>query len=549
MKPRLRVYGSRLELSVDYGDNHLAYAFPEIRWYKKRKAWVLPLSRRNVEVLEASRHLYDVGPGVDDLLAARAARKPPSPLRGWPQGYRFKTTPMAHQLRALSRASAPAAGRGFAFFHEQGLGKTKTAIDMCCMLLGGGHIDRVLLFHRVSVVGWPREIAKHSPVDWHLWRISSESKKLVYPDTDQPIWAMVGIESMSGVSRFYETALAFAQGGNCAVIIDESSNIKNHKAIRSERITEVAEAADFRYALTGTSVTEGYENLYSQINALDDDILGFSSYLGFRNHFCEMGGYKDKQVVSYRNLDELFALIAPHVDVVEKKDATDLPGKTFEELHVRLSPDQRRAYTELTNELETMMDDELVEVDMILELYLRLQQVTGGFLKDIPFASNAKIEELRALMGELRLPVLIWCHFIPEIEAVCALMKSLGLRWCRYDGSQSATEKDRIELAFQQGEYDVMVCSYAAAFGLNAQRASTAIYYSKTWSRERYIQSTDRIHRLGMDKTQPATYITIKTSGTVEDAIEEALERKGSMAAYAADQLKQRREHGTKRSA
>lgn len=99
--------------------------------------------------------------------------------------------------------------------------------------------------------------------------------------------------------------------------------------------------------MTGTPVTKGPEDVYSQFRFLDPYILGYDSFYSFRARYCVMGGYENKQIVSYQYMDELTKSIEGHSFRVLKKDCLDLPDKIYQRHFVDLSPKQRKLYDSL----------------------------------------------------------------------------------------------------------------------------------------------------------------------------------------------------------
>ena len=70
-------------------------------------------------------------------------------------------------------------------------------------------------------------------------------------------------------------------------------------------ITKFGKSAEYKRILTGTPVTKGAEDVYAQFKFLNPQILGYDSFYSFRARYCIMGGFENRQVVSYNNLEEL----------------------------------------------------------------------------------------------------------------------------------------------------------------------------------------------------------------------------------------------------
>ena len=60
---------------------------------------------------------------------------------------------------------------------------------------------------------------------------------------------------------------------------------------------------------------------------LSDRVGEYTNLLQFRSRYCDMGGFQGKQVIRFRNLEDLQARLKPHTLRRLKKDCLDLPPK------------------------------------------------------------------------------------------------------------------------------------------------------------------------------------------------------------------------------
>jgi SNF2 family DNA or RNA helicase len=305
---------------------------------------------------------------------------------------RFKTTPMAHQLRGFELSKGKVA---FAYLMEQGTGKTKLAIDDCARCWGDGEVDALLVMAPNGVhTKWVTiELPKHMP-DWcpyvaayysagatkkHLATIEKLFDRT--PDGEpRPLRvltmnyeALASIEGVKLLERFSQTFNAFA-------VIDESQRIKNPKAVRTEKLLKIRRRFPRRRILSGTPVTKSPFDIFSQFYFLDPTILRTDSYTAFKSEYAEMlpenhflvkklqaGAWKTKkgepskrvpQIIArdsdgmpqYRNLDKLQRLIAKHSYRVLKKDCLDLPEKIYDAIPFDMTPRQAEVYHRMERE-------------------------------------------------------------------------------------------------------------------------------------------------------------------------------------------------------
>lgn len=540
-------------ITVPYALNYLIQGLPERKWMKAAKVWKVPANWRCVDAMTPLQKFE----WTDEANDAFKRIKPPTtkptilaPLAHYP----FKTEPFDHQEEALHKFYSQDYG---AIFFEQGLGKTKVAIDLASMWHGWAHdsdyLETVVVVCPVSIRQvWEKEFEVHCPVEYDLQLLDSKRKPTWNEEKLKGVCLrvlVVGVESLSQGGAWGMLKSLISGFGKCALIVDESSRVKNHAATRTERVVEFATFCEKVLILTGTPVTQGIQDLYSQFQVLNPEALALDSFFAFRNRYCVMGGFEMRQIVAYQNVPELLELIEPWTMRREKEDCLDLPEKVFQIRSVPMSPTQKKAYTELKKNLVTEIENEQggkdrIEVEMILEAYLRLQQITGGFypigeegeVTAIP-GRNPKLNELLEVMEELKgRKVIIWTRFRAELGALSTALEKNFEVVQFHGGLTEDQKKDSVE-SFQNGSANVFIATpQSAAYGLTLTAAHTAIYYSMGFSLEEYLQSQDRIHRIG--QTVSCSYVLMGCSGTVDEHVIEVLQEKKTLADFVSDRLK-----------
>lgn len=528
--------------SVEYSESKLVSALPERKYRPASNTWAAPALVRNLRYMEA--HLND--PAMYDPQAYRVfsdkirALSAPDKNEVFPPDFKFKNKPMQHQIEALNKFYPL---DDVAMLFEQGLGKTYTAINLCTAWHQGGKIDAAVVVCPSSIkLVWELEIDKHCPIKTSRHVLTTGK----YKKADQFIlekdgfqWLIVGIEALSQ-GKAHEYMKHFFVGRNVAMIIDESSRIKNRTTIRTEHCFDAGEMAKKRMILSGTSITQGIEDWYAQYKFLNPNIIGFDSYYPFRDHFCVTMSMEVSQnrfqtkVIGYRNQEELLGLVAPHTLRVEKADALDLPEKVFMNRYVTMSKEQKKAYQLMKDEYISLAHGQEYEVTTALEQMMRLQQITGGFhphdnntrVEPVPISKkNPKVEETIDLLGEIEGKVIVWCQFNAEIKALRAALSQNGISFVEFSGNCDDMEKAFAVDRFQNhDDVKVLIASRAAAYGLTLTAASYSIYFSQGYSYEMYAQSQDRTHRIGQQNR--CTYIHLLCQGTVDEKIMAALARK-----------------------
>ena len=129
------------------------------------------------------------------------------------------------------------------------------------------------------------------------------------------------------MDRGYERLKKCLKENKCLLICDESSRIKTPGAKRTKRLIRLSQLAEYRRILTGTPITTGIQNLYSQFKFLSPWILGHNAYEHFKNEYIIFGGYDNREIVGYKNTEKLLDKIAQFSYRIKKKECLDLPDK------------------------------------------------------------------------------------------------------------------------------------------------------------------------------------------------------------------------------
>src|SRR4029077_19290417 len=102
----------------------------------------------------------------------------------------------------------------------------------------------------------------------------------------------------------------------------------------------------------------------------------------FRNDFCVMGGWQNKQVMGVKNAEVLARLMAPVVFQALKADwLPALPRKDFAIRYYEMSGEQAAQYEQMRDEfLLELASEEVVTVHVAVSKYEKLSQIQCGFI-------------------------------------------------------------------------------------------------------------------------------------------------------------------------
>lgn len=524
---------------------------PNRRWDSRRGLWTAPVLRANSDYLLSAFH-KDAFDSEAYQQAVKSLERKLAPDYQFPYQYQFKTEPRPYQFRALQAAWNKNA---FAFYMDMGTGKTKVALDLFSAYFQDGKIDRLLVVTKFSTrKNWEREIGIHMPHPADVMILNTQKAKAFQDwNTDgTPMLKVliVGTESLAAGNAILLAQQFVNVSTRVGMVVDEAHMIKTHSAVRAKNCVKLGKSASYRLAMTGTPVANGPMDVYMQFEYLDTDILGIGDFYSFRNRYAVMGGYENKEIIGYQNMEELIELVSPFVFQVRKSEVlTELPPKVFETREVQMTEEQRRLYKDIAKRDSTVVGDRGITVKSVLERMLRLQEITGGVItfernpdffnkskfehSRIP-GKNPKVEELLAITEETEGSMIVWCRFIEEIRMVSAALRD------RYGKSEvveiygAVSEDDRdknVQEIFQQGRARFLVGNAATGgVGLNMTRAETVVYFSNSFSFTDREQSEDRAHRIG--QTKSVTYIDLVAEGTVDTVVTGALREKKDVSEF-----------------
>lgn len=550
-----------------------ARGLPQRRWDREKKLWAFMPSPANLEYI---KHWMPSAVWHPDCAKfnqeVQERKKERDKIRQLKQtgdidlsildNVPFRLPPKKHQKIAL------ALGRdleAFAYLMDQGTGKTKTIIDDAAHNFRMKRINALLVIAPNSVkTNWvspdapgsePDEITKHMAPDipwvagcWMSKQTKAQKKRFEqFEITDRQTepWdylriLVVNIETI-GNERCNKYVEQFVRDHNTMIAIDESTRIKHRTSIRSKACHKLAPLAKIRRIASGTPVIKSPLHAYSQFYFLDPEIIGYSNYKSFEAHYGILGGYEGREVLSYQNLEELQVKLDSASYRVLKEDCLDLEPKIYQRRNVAMSQDQKHAYETLREEAiyefenaETK-ESNWVEANIVLTKYLRMQQITSGFIPILgpdgiqtgyqPFQEMPpKIAEALDIIDECQGKVIVWCKFRPEVDLLCKALKKAKIPFVEFHGGISESDCIKNRQKFQEGNDDIKVfvgTMSKGGIGITLTAASTVIYLSNSFDTEARVQSEDRSHRIGT--VHSVAYIDLVVPGTVDVKIIQCL--------------------------
>lgn len=326
-----------------------------------------------------------------------------------------------------------------------------------------------------------------------------------------------------------------------AIVIDESSKMKNHDTNRWRAMRQIAFMVEYFLILTGTPAANGLHDLWAQIFLLDG-----GKRLGTTlKYFRERWFLENYSGHGYRAKDSAQAVIeAAIADIsftLREEDYADLPPRMYNTVSITLDEKTLKKYREFERTYVLAIDD----VDKIVAnegaaLTQKLQQLANGIVyRTDPITEektehtfhDAKLSAMEDLVDELNGQNLFVAYqFKSDLARILK----------KFPQARLLDKKSETQDEWNRGEIQIL-CAHpkSAAHGLNLQFGGNhVLWYSPTWSLEDYIQLNKRLHRSGQDK--PVVIHHLVVEGTVDTDVMESLGEKNDTQEKLLNLLKKR---------
>lgn len=536
--PTVELVADSLQLTFPYDPAlvQLVKTLYAARWQPAAKTWSIPFSKVALDSLKQNFPLLQFGDNLKKEVGADAINQLEAELRKYIpkqrdieiKDFTFSTPPQWHQKITFNFARALDTS---AIFLEQGLGKTKIAIDLATWRFRTGKVHRVLYVAPNSVVPQWRtdDVTKHLHDDFNLVTILSGSTKDRIKAIDRvvqgnkPGWLIINYEALLGIEYYLDRVQGKNQNLYNMMVLDESSKIKHATSQRSKVAYRLGKSVKYRTIMTGTPITQSAEDAFSQYKFLDDRVFGPYA-TAFRGQYLMMGGFEMRQIMGYRNIGDFYKKLFSLGIRFTKDMCLDLPAKVYAKRTAKLDEETSKKYRQLEKECIAEFAGKQIAAPLVMTKLMKLSQVTGGFVYEQDatgervgthvFKKNPKLDVLEEILEEV-LPkkVIVWCRFKQEISCIEALLKEMKIPFVAIHGDIKTADRGEAVRKFQEEEgVKVFVGQVdTAGLGITLTAASFVVYYSNTYSLEARLQSEDRCHRIGQTKSVTYTDILAET--------------------------------------
>jgi superfamily II DNA or RNA helicase len=375
-----------------------------------------------------------------------------------------------------------------------------------------------------------------------------------------------------GVESLRSEIMAFLKSNKAMVVVDEAHRIKNPEGMWGKSIVEIGREARSRIILTGTPVPNGYEDLFNLFQFLYPfkykDILRF--------HYGNLVEMTKSAEFDSARVKELTDNISPYFIRITKSDLK-LPPVTDKVIAVTMGERQREIYdyveakylrsfsqdasatikdflnkaklirlrqaatnpTLLLQSIQVSLENEDYESRIRTSAVLPDEfQDDSGILSKIASYAKAEIPQkfiaAKTLLSECLArgeKVIVWTIFIQNAKGLQLYLADQGIRSELLIGEVEQSDRESLIDAFNDPEVtspQVLVANpFSVAESISLHKGChNAIYLERDYNCSNFLQSKDRIHRVGLLPNQETNYFYLISKESIDGVINDRLEMK-----------------------
>jgi len=299
------------------------------------------------------------------------------------------------------------------------------------------------------------------------------------------------------------------------VILDESQIIKNPNSKIYKAVTRLD--SQYRLVLTGTPIENNLAELWSQMNFLNDGILG--NLASFSNKYVKAIEGNDEDVK-----ERLKTLISPFIKRRSKKVvARDLPDVSEQVILCDMTEEQAKVYEEEKSKVRNLIAEKKQEVGMkkiapyVLQALTKLRLMSNHprMVEDYETLSSGKYEEIKTALDKVLKrghKVLIFSSFVKHLEIIREYIVEIGEDYSMIVGSTRDRQAEVRKFQENDNVNVFLISLKAGGVGLNLTAADYVFILDPWWNPASENQAVSRAHRIGQEnKVFVYRFISVET--------------------------------------
>lgn len=441
------------------------------------------------------------------------------------------------------------------------------------------HVDKLLVIGPLSSFApWEKEYKKCFGVEPESQRLSGDAKisriqkeRHLYSSNPRELTLM----NHSGLQFLKPQVIDFLKQNKVLVVVDEAHRIKNADGLWGSSAIDIAKEATSRVVLTGTPAPNGYEDLFNLVRFIYP--YRYKQILNI--HYGQLKELtKSDATLDNPRVSEFVENIKPYFIRIKKSDL-NLPPITEENIWVHMDTLQRRIYDFIeekyiphfenkssatakdalnkarlirlrqaatnpkmlikpllsTLETEGEVSDPNAQYALQYDEGINDSEIFQDILSFSRTVTPAKFVTVKQLYEEKIKPmngkVIVWTIFIQNAEELQNYLSHSGIKSRLLIGRVPQDEREEIVDKFndpENSEFDVVIAnpfSVSESISLH-EGCHNAIYMERDYNASNFLQSKDRIHRVGLKEGTITKYYYLVSPDSIDEVVHSRLSEK-----------------------
>ncbi|MEO9257298.1 MAG: DEAD/DEAH box helicase, partial [Crocinitomicaceae bacterium] len=378
------------------------------------------------------------------------------------------------------------------------------------------------------------------------------------------------------IENLRKPIIDFLQSNHTMVVVDEAHRIKNPEGVWGKNAVSISKEARSRIILTGTPVPNGYEDLYN----LFQFIYPYKFKEILKYHYSNLIDMTKNSDPESERVQQFTENISPYFIRI-KKDDLKLPPIVEKIVEVDMNLQQREIYDFIeTAYIESFKANSSATFKDVVNKakLIRLRQAASNpfllakplkdslennpelgevdpnsfftnqddeYLNDSEFFYKVcnyrsleipiKYKRIREIIETDILPknqkVIIWSIFIQNAKELKEYLFKNEIFSELLIGEVPQEERESIIAKFNdplnRGFRVLIANPFSVAESISLHKGChNAIYLERDYNCSNFLQSKDRIHRVGLEKDQTTTYYYIIAKDSIDEIIDRRLQQK-----------------------
>jgi SNF2 family DNA or RNA helicase len=304
------------------------------------------------------------------------------------------------------------------------------------------------------------------------------------------------------------------------LILDESQYIKNKNSKIFKAVNQIK--ANHKISLSGTPIENSLDDLWSQMQFINPNILGSYSFFAENYKFPIVKKQDQNSLLELKNLIKPFILRRTKEQVLK-----ELPELSEQIYYCEMEPEQEKLYEEEKSKARNALlktDGSGVDKINIINALMRLRQLSNhpkmiDSKSEMDSGKYIAVTRYLETLVQSNQKTIVFSSFVSNLNFYKTWCKENKIDFCELTGDTPLKERGFQVNRFQEKEKSLLffISLKAGGVGLNITKASYVIFLDPWWNPFSEKQGIGRAHRIGqLNKVNVIRFIS---KNTVEEKI------------------------------